>query len=323
MSSYPNGFANGLSVRGMPINIAYPGQVLFVNNSGVLPQLGISGSDGNPGTYLKPLATLQKAVDLSLADRGDIIMLMPGHAETVSSATALQLNKAGILIVGLGQGSKMAQITLDTANTATIPVSAANIGIINVKFIANFLAIAALFTVTAANFVVQQCDIRDTSAILNFAKIVNTGSTDNAADGLVLESNNVVSLHATNAYSMFAAVGNMDRVCVKGNNVRIASTSGVAVVCPISTGKLLTNFLLKDNIINSTGAAATATGLLITTNGTTNTGMLSGNQIFNLSTAGGTGSMILVTASSGLHFMNNYYSNLPDSSGKLLPAAIS
>lgn len=317
MSSYPNGFANGLSVRGMPINIAYPGQVLFVNNSGVLPQGGISGSDDNNGTYLRPLLTLQKAVDLSLANRGDIIMIMPGHAETVSSATALQLNKAGILIVGMGEGSKQPQFTLDTANTATIPVSAANIGIINVKFVANFLAIAALFTVTAVNFSISQCDIRDTSAILNFAKVVNTGSTDNAADGLVMENNNIVSLHATNAFSLFAAVGNMDRVCVKGNNVRIASTSGVAVVCPITAGKLLTNLRLDGNVINSTGATGTATGLLITTNGSTNSGMINNNQLFNLATT-----PLLVTASSGLHFMNNYVSNLADSSGKLVPDAI-
>lgn len=316
MSSYPNGFANGLSVRGMPINIAYPGQVLFVNNSGVLPQGGISGSDDNNGTYLRPLLTLQKAVDLSLANRGDIIMLMPGHAETISSATALQLDKAGVLIVGLGQGSKMPQFTLDTANTTTIPVSADNIGIINVKFIANFLAIAACFTLsTADNFVLQQCDFRDTSAILNFAKIVNTGSTDNAADGLVLDSNVIVSQHATNAFSVLAAVGNMDKVIMKNNNIRSVTTNAAAILAVISAGKLLTNAVIDNNLINSVGATGTATGLLITTNGTTNSGMIVNNYLQNLAT-----SPILVTASSGFRYFQNFVQDAADASGILIPA---
>lgn len=317
ISSYPNGFANGLTVRGMPINIAYPGQVFFLNNSGVLPQLGISGSDGNPGTYLKPFATLSYASSQCTANRGDVIMVMPGHSETISSASALTLSKAGVLVVGMGSGTKRPLFTLDTANTATINVSAANVGFVNCQFVANFLAVAACFTLTtAAGFSLSQCSFKDTSAILNFAKIVNTGSTDNAADGLSIEDCQIVSSHATNAFSCLAAVGNLDRLTFKGNYVKSVTTNAAAACCPITNGKVLTNANIVDNSFNTVGAAGTTTGLLITTNQSTNSGLLANNYIQNLDAT----TPILVTASSGFIFMENYYQSAADKSGALLPA---
>jgi hypothetical protein len=317
MSSYPNGFADGLSVRGMPINIAYPGKVVFLNNSGVLPVNGIGASDLNPGTYHRPFSTLSAAVSACTANRGDMIMVMPGHAETISSSTALTLSTAGVLIVGMGQGTKRPTFTLDTANTSTINVTADNIGFINCRFIANFLAVAACFTLTTAKFFsLSQCTFDDTSAILNFAKIVNTGSTDNAADGLNIENCKILSAHATNAFSVFAAVGNMAKVTVKNNYIKSVTTNAAAAICPITAGKVLTNVEISGNSINTVGAAGTTTGLLITTNGSTNSGLISNNYIQNLDAT----SPILVTASSGFIFMENYYQSAADKSGALLPA---
>jgi len=71
-SNYPNGFPNGVIIRGMPLQQAYSGQVFWVNNSSVLPPNGIAGSNGNKGTYLQPFATLDYAVGRCTAGRGDI-----------------------------------------------------------------------------------------------------------------------------------------------------------------------------------------------------------------------------------------------------------
>lgn len=316
ISTYPNGFADGLSVRGMPINIAYPGKVYFLNNSGVKPDRGIDGSNGNPGTYLKPFSTLTYAASQCLANRGDIIMVMPGHAETISSATALTLSTAGVLVVGLGLGTKRPLFTLDTANTATINITADNIGFVNCRFVANFLAIASCFTLTTAkDFTISNCLFTDTSAILNFAKIVNTGSTDNAADGLRIEDSKIISSHATNAFSVVAAVGNLDRLVVKNNYIKSATTNAAAAICPITNGKVVTNADISGNSINTVGSASTTTGILVTTNQSTNSGIINNNYIQNLD---GT-SPILVTASSGFIFAENYYASAADKSGALTP----
>jgi hypothetical protein len=164
LSNYPNGFSSGVTIRGVPILQTNPGQVYWVSNSTALLGRARGGSDGNRGTFDSPFATLNYAMTQCVANRGDIIFIKPGHVETVSSATALNLNIAGVGIVGLGSGTNRPKFTLDTANTATIPVTADNISIQNCQFFANFLSIAACFTLsTAKEFAVQNCYFKDTA----------------------------------------------------------------------------------------------------------------------------------------------------------------
>ncbi len=152
-SNYPSGFPNGVTIRELPLTVTNPGKVWWVNNSAFLAPGGIAGSNGNPGTYQKPFATLAGCLANNgvLAGRGDTIMIMPNHAESISSATALTLSKSGITIVGLGVGASRPTFTLDTANTATINVVASNVSIQNCVFVGNFLSIATVFTMGGAS----------------------------------------------------------------------------------------------------------------------------------------------------------------------------
>ena len=49
-TNFPQGFAYGLSVRGMPLLQMQPGQVFFVGNSMILNPNQRAGSDSNRGT---------------------------------------------------------------------------------------------------------------------------------------------------------------------------------------------------------------------------------------------------------------------------------
>jgi hypothetical protein len=320
ISSYPNGFANGLTVRGMPITVSYPGEVFFVNNSSVLPSKGIPGSDLNPGTYLKPFATLAGALartDKVVASRGDILMVMPGHAETISSSTALTISVAGVMVVGLGQGGLRPTFTLDTANTSTINVTADGVAFSNCVFKANFLAIAALFTLTTAkHFTLSDCEMRDNSSILNFVNIVKTGTTSNANDGLTIERCNYYGLSASSNTALIGMNGTNDRITTKNCYVAHAAVTAGGYM-PIATGKVVTNLICDSNIFNLVGATSLTDGTLITTNGSTNSGILCRNFIQDLDAT----TEILVTASSGFIFSQNYSSAVADKSGYLLPAA--
>jgi len=317
ISNFPNGFNNGLMVRGLPLTMAHPGQIFWVNNSGVLPYNGVGASNNNAGTYLAPFSTLNYAVTQCTASRGDIIMIMPGHAETISSATALALNKAGVAVVGLGKGTTRPTFTLDTATTTTIAVSAANISIVNCLFKANFAAIVALFTLsTAKYFNLQDCDFVDNSSILNFKWIVNVGTTANAADGLRIEDCKRMGAGATNATALVNMAGTNDNVVIKNNYVAHNATTDAGLM-PIATGKVVTNLDVDNNVINLVGSAGATTGILITTDGTTNSGIVRRNFVQSLDAT----SEILVTASSGLIYSQNYYSGAADKSGYLLPAA--
>jgi len=146
-TNFPQGFANGLSVRGMPLLQMQPGQVFFVNNSPVLNPNQRAGSDGNKGTFLQPFATLKYALDnFCVQGRGDIVFVGSGHKETISDATTLAMSCAGAAVIGLGAGSSRPQFTLDTANTANIPIRASDMSIQNCLFLHNFADIASVFT---------------------------------------------------------------------------------------------------------------------------------------------------------------------------------
>ncbi len=317
MSHYPNGFMNGVSIRGMPINVAYPGKVFFLNNSSVLAEGGISGSDGNKGNYREPFSTLSGAMSACTASRGDIIMVMPGHAESIASSSALTLSKAGVVIIGLGAGSLRPTFTLTTANTATINVTAANIGIVNCIFKANFLAIASLFTLTTANnFSLSDCEFRDNSSVLNFKCIVDTNTTSNDADGIYIDRCNWYGLGTTTSSCLIKMDGTNNRLNVKGSYIAHAAVTAAGFM-PIAAGKVVTNMLVEGNTFNLVGATNATTGVLITTDGSTNSGVLSRNIIQQLDAT----TEILVTASSGFIFSLNYASAVADLSGYLLPAA--
>ena len=101
-SNFPNGFMGGVTIRGVPIQQLYPGQVFWVNNSSVLGVNQHAGSDQQSGIYTHPVATVDTAISRCTASRGDIIVIMPGHNEGSSTANAevFDLNKAGIAVIG-------------------------------------------------------------------------------------------------------------------------------------------------------------------------------------------------------------------------------
>lgn len=151
MTNYPAGFANGLSIRGIPLLQSQPGSVYWLSNSRVVPPGCLGGSDNNPGTFQKPFRTLAGVLAQLQQGAGDIVFIKPGHRETIGSATVVALNVANAALIGLGNGSNRPTFVFDTAATANIPVRASGVGIQNCLFVANFADIASLFTAVTAN----------------------------------------------------------------------------------------------------------------------------------------------------------------------------
>jgi len=285
ITNFPAGFANGISLRGMPLLQMQPGNVFWVNASTVLNVGAVAGSDGNRGTYQRPFATVAGALAQCVAGRGDIIFVGAGHTETLSSATALTMSVSGVAVIGLGAGNLRPTFTLDTANTATIAVSAAGCSFQNCIFVANFLTIAACFTLsTAKDFAVQQCEFRDTAAAKNFANVVKSTGAANTADGLTFTDNYYPSIGTTYNTSVLVADA-VDRMNLSRNNIFTISTSDIAILAVSTTGAV-TNLMIADN--NCTSKATTHTSsLLILGTGTAGTGMIQRNFCGSLDAAAG------------------------------------
>lgn len=153
-SNFPRGFAEGVTIRGVPLIQTNPGQVYWVYNGTALMSGQIGGSDGNKGTFDQPFSTLDYAVSRCVADRGDIIFVKPGHAETIATATALAIDVAGVAVIGLGRGSNRPTFNL-TATTSTITMSANNCVFWNCLVTGGVDAIVAVFTVSGADCSLQ------------------------------------------------------------------------------------------------------------------------------------------------------------------------
>lgn len=314
MTNYPNGFASGINIRGVPILQTNPGKVFWVYNGTALQERQRGGSNGNRGTYDSPFSTLNYAITQCVANRGDIIVIKPGHAETVSSAGAISCSIAGVAIVGLGVGSNRPKFTLDTANTATIAVSADNVSFSNCQFIANFLSIATCFAVsTAKNFTVQNCTFADTSSVLNFLNCIKSTGAANTADGLTA-TDCVWSGTGTTSVNSFALVADANiNVQLLRNRITLERIADAPILLTVTTGAS-TNIEIGDNIVISK-QTATTDGTLAKL-GASSTGSVYRNYSGTLVTAADK----LFTTTVGVYPYENRVSGVVGATGFVIPA---
>jgi hypothetical protein len=314
-SNYPNGFTAGLTIRGLPINVTNPGQVFYVNSTTVIADGGVGGSNGNPGTYQKPFATIAYAVTRCKANRGDVVMVMPGHTESVTAAGTIAVANGGVSIIGLGTGNKRPLITLSTVTTASITVSADNVTFKNIIFTANFADIVKVFTVTAKEFLIEDCRIQATATNMNFLSVVSTSTTNNQADGMAMIGCELIEADLL-FQSMFNINGHIDGLTVNNNYVNLGvNASNLPIVANGATGKNLTNFVCEENMFQRFNTANPL--LVVTDTGLSSNGAIHHNMINHRDTAG----ELLVTTTTGIGFFENRATAVADLSGYLLPAA--
>jgi len=270
-SSYPNGFAEGIVIRGMPLQVAHPGEIFFVNNSSVLAKGGVAGSNGNDGTYKRPFASIDYAVGRCTASRGDIIFVMPGHVETVTAAAGLDLDVAGIAVVGLGHGSLRARVNFTTATTADMDVDAANVSLVNMLFTGGVDALVAPIDINAADCTMLNCEYRDVTG-----QATDVILADANADRLYIENYFHNGAAAAGANSAIALVG-LDNPVIK--NFRIVGNFAVSAIdcrttavvdLNISDGYIWTknaaDLCIKDTVTGSTGKIGPDLNFMLTDN---------------------------------------------------------
>lgn len=135
-----------------------------------------AGSGENPD---RPLATIDFAHNLCTADKGDIIYVMPGHAETITNTLRITLDLAGVSVIGLGNADNRPTLTFGTDVTADVLVSAENVLIKNIKFVSDINSLGMFLDVNASNFTVDGCTFVTSSAKEAVVFIDIATTTDN------------------------------------------------------------------------------------------------------------------------------------------------
>lgn len=117
------------------------GKFLFVHS--------VTGSASNNGLDKDhPMATLAQALALCTASKGDVVLLMPGHAETVS-VTITPI--AGVSIIGLGVGRNRAVFTASTGAINTFTMSADDVLLRNFVIVGAASGNTGLITISGNN----------------------------------------------------------------------------------------------------------------------------------------------------------------------------
>lgn len=203
------------------------GKVFFVHSG--------TGSNNNKGVRPdKPLSTIDYAVGLCTANKGDMIVVLPGHTETVIAAAGLDLDVAGIHILGIGVGRARPKINFTTATTADMDVDAANIRVENIFFdMTSVDALAAGIDVNAAGFELINCEVELADAS---GQCVAGLVYDDAADRLTVRGCFFHGAGDTTALIAIDGAG-ADNVVIEGNKfdgyfgttgaIQQATTAGV------------------------------------------------------------------------------------------------
>jgi hypothetical protein len=154
---------------GAPVNGHFTtGNIYFVDDS---------GSDGaGTGTKKLPFATLDFAIGQCTANQGDIIYLMPGHAETAD--TQVICDVAGIKIVGIGHGADIPTITANASAADCFSVTAASVYIENIKIL-GAASCTALINLAAADFTALGCVLEQVATPVTAVTVASGGSRFN------------------------------------------------------------------------------------------------------------------------------------------------
>ena len=135
--------------------VAHPGDIWFVD-SGI--GVDAAGYGQNPDT---PTATLDYAVGLATASNGDVIYLMPGHAETIIADSGVDIDVAGVKVIGLGWGASRPTFTFTTAVAADFKLAAASTVVENVLFLGGIDALTGPIEISGADCKLLNCEYRD------------------------------------------------------------------------------------------------------------------------------------------------------------------
>jgi len=137
-----------------------------------------TGSDagGSGRSPYAPFLTLDYAfgVNGATANNGDVIIVMPGHAETIATAGAITMDLAGVSVIGLGTGADRPTFTF-SATDSTMLLTAASLRLENVLIKPSINAVVSPIVISGADCVIKDVEIQDASATVEcVASILTT-----------------------------------------------------------------------------------------------------------------------------------------------------
>lgn len=265
---------------------------------------GLGSSTGPGWTPESAYATVAQALSASVASNGDVILILPGHTESIG-ASGLAWNKAGVSIIGLGNGNSRPTFTWHTTD-AVVTVSGANMLIQNIITTVDLDEVVSMFLVTGAGVTFDQVDFKDAGS----TQAIQWMLTTNAADQLTIKNCFHVQNSAAAAAQKWIQLVGTDHTRILNNTFMM--TANASTSSHLISGSTA---VVNCEIGNNKGLFLGATITIVVNLVTTSTGIIYGNTF-------GTGTSVATAAAytgDACFFFNNYFADSVAASGLLAP----
>jgi len=285
-----------------------PGDIFFVDNT--------NGSNSYRGTDPKhAFSTLNYAVSKCEANKGDVIIMQPWHAETIqdtgtaSGATTDEcvFDKAGIKVIGLGWGLLKPTFTLEGAVDAALVVLAGATNVMLKNFIvkANLANIAAGITLSATSggTVLEDLVLRDGNAADK--ELVLGVSVAADCDDIAIRRCVFITVPSGGCANAILLAGGSDRCEIVDNIAQGTYSAGTVLASAAESNEMI----IARNIFTNQGALALGLNASCT-------GILAKNFL-----AGNTSIAAALTGIDAMWPFENYVTGEDNKSGLIDPGA--
>jgi hypothetical protein len=259
--------------------------------------------------------TLDAGLKRCRAGAGDVVVVLPGHTENVSSATALSSLVAGTRIIGCGQGSNMPAFRW-TATAAQWAVSVADVEIAGLRLrLEGANGVVKAINVTGADFRLSGCDVEVASGATAKATIaLEIGAGAHRAQ---IVGNSFRGTATHNATDGILVAGAVNDVRIADNEMIFSATAGNGLVRVNAAAlglRILRNYIYNTHTASTAGIAFGASA---------SSGFVSDNRIGVINTGAITSGThgISTGATTICVFAENYAVNDPRASAILNPVA--
>lgn len=297
-------FPGGLSSFGVPVMGGQlpttTGRYFFVSSL-----IGSNGNDGKSPEY--PFATIDYAIGQCTASKGDVIIVMPGHAETISAAGGITADVAGIFIIGLGLGNLRPTLSF-SATAATFAISAANVYVANMRVTSTIDEVVKMFHVTAAYVTLDNIEHFETASCQTIQFLLTTA----AADYLTVKNCYHYQANAAGAAQLWIQLVGVDNARILDNTF-ILALNNAATSAVINASTAVINAQIARNMILQTGGTTQVSAILLAAS---STGFVHDNRV-----AAAVTTLAGIVALASAYGAENYALNTANKSGILDPVA--
>lgn len=239
---------------------AHPGVVRFVDSTHAAASNGLGGGQ-SPDTPFATLAyVFANAATLTPAlAAGDVILVAPGHTETIAAAAGIACATAGVKVIGLGWGAARPTFTW-SATDSSWTITAASVYIKNIRCLVSIDEVVSLFSVTGAHCTLDAVDFYETAS----AQAIQFLLTTNAADWLTVKNCYHQQLTAPAANSLWISLVGCEGARILDNFFRLTFTNSASSIT-ISGGTDPPYCEIARNTIVQLGGTTQAAAIKLTT----------------------------------------------------------